>query len=110
MIGALCEKCEELIGYFMLGTRLIGGVSTRLCPGCITRWNEHTSHHPAFQRLRGLECVRNSIVSAREIPVKSVDPELTMTLAEIQECEDILHEEGLKWLGRMNTGGKPDES
>ena len=100
MIGALCEKCEEMIGYFTLTTRLVGGVTASLCPGCVTKWNKHTSHHPAFQRLRVLECVRNSIVSARELPVNSMDPELTVILTELQECEDILHEEGLKWLGR----------
>ena len=111
MIDMLCEKCEEeAIGWFAPRTRLVGGVSTNLCPGCVTKWNKHTSHHTAFQRLRVLECVRSSIVFARELPMNSVDPELTVILTEFQECEDVLHEEGLKWLGRMNTGGKPDES
>ena len=95
-----CEKCEGLIGHLVLGTRLVGGVSARLCPECVTKWNKYASHHPAFQRLRMLEHVRNSIVYARELPVSSVDPELTVVLAELQECEDVLHEEGLKWLGR----------
>lgn len=100
MTGILCEKCEEMIGFPTLTTRLVGGVSTSLCSCCVTKWNKHASHHPAFQRLRMLECVRNSIIHARELSVNSVDPELTVILTEIQECEDVLHEEGLKWLGR----------
>ena len=100
-----CEKCgADMPRVYGPTTSLIGGVVATLCAQCRTEWNRFINAHPAFQRLRELGCVLNSMVYAEELQHAPVDflanIGLRNTLKEIQECEKTLHGEGLKWIGR----------
>lgn len=96
-----CEKCgADMPWVYGLTTCLAGGVVATLCARCRTEWNEFASAHPTFQRLRELECVRNSIVFAQELVEFALDTPFKGVLEEIRECEAVLHKAGLKWIGR----------
>lgn len=96
----ICEKCRENVALNAVHVRLAGGVSARLCSHCSTEWDRFCLVHPAFQELRRLESIHNSIVYARELSVDGHDPDLEQVLAKTLECELELHQVGLEWLGR----------
>ena len=95
-----CEKCKKEIQPLAVPARLAGGAQAYLCPECSTEWDEFCRGLAAFQELRRLDSVMQSIVHARELSVDDHDPDLSRILTEAQGRELELHQAGLEWLGR----------
>ena len=93
-----CQRCKGGKTYeWAERSKLTGGLTVRLCPGCINAWHEYITVQPIFVEMRDLMDRGHDIDVAaygREEPTAQLAP----VRARLREIERELYAISQAWL------------
>lgn len=93
----ICEKCKVNNGFL---ARLLGGVTTILCPECTTEWHALIRNHESARKIGWANAVMQNAVYRNELHIADMDYVYYQAQSFLSEHSSIMFDVALEWLGR----------